>query len=87
MIDPFLHIRSHAHATLVEQVMAMHGRGSSNPKEYRRILNRMDLPALRRAIEESDFPELEDTANAIPTRHQTPGVNAPAPGVLATDGH
>jgi hypothetical protein len=60
--DCFLHISSYAHAMLVEQVMAMHGRGSSDPKQYRRTLECMSSAALRRAIEESDFPDLETEA-------------------------
>lgn len=63
MNDP-RNIHSHAHAMLVEQVMALHGRGSSDPKTYRRILERMNSPALLRALNESDFPALSLTENA-----------------------
>jgi len=55
-LDPWLNIHSYAHTWLVEQVMAVHGRGSSDPVTYRRVLERMDSPALMRALEESDFP-------------------------------
>lgn len=68
MNDAFLHIESHARAMLVEQVMAIHGRGSSDPKTYRRILEGMSMAALQRAIDESDFPaqpSLTETAGVI----------------------
>lgn len=64
MNDPWLNIHSYAKAHLVEQVMAMHGRASSDPKLYRRILERMDSAALRRALTESDFPAPSLTENA-----------------------
>jgi len=58
MNDPRF-ILAHSHTMLVEQVMAMYGRASSDPKTYRRLLEGMSSATLRRALEESDFPALE----------------------------
>ena len=61
MIDIHEYTRQH----MVEQVMARHGQGSPDPVTYRRVLNRMGLPALRRAlIEPPDFPAVSLTENA-----------------------
>lgn len=93
MNDPWLHILSHAHSMLVEQVMAVHGRGSSDPKTYRRILERMDFPALRRSLAESDFSVLEmevpmNTAGESPAQFPVPSLTETAGVIASTDtGH
>jgi hypothetical protein len=61
---------------LVEQVMAIHGRGSSDPKLYRQVLERMAAPALRRALEESGFPF---SGSASAEAGQMAGANSRAP--------
>lgn len=58
-------ILAYAQAGLIEQVMALHGRGSSDPKRYRRLLESMDIPALQRALDvPPDFPATSLTENA-----------------------
>lgn len=60
-----INIHEYTRQHLVEQVMARHGCASPDPVTYRRVLNRMGLPALRRAlIEPPDFPALSLTENA-----------------------
>jgi hypothetical protein len=76
-LDPWLHINSHAHAMLVEQVMAIHGRGSRDPKRYRQLLQSQDLPTLRRALTHSDFPVLPETTDD--TTHATRASGASTP--------
>jgi len=64
-------IVAYAHAHLVEQVMALHGRASDDPRTYRRVLERMSNETLRRTIEESNFPAPElTTACEEPRRIQ-----------------
>jgi hypothetical protein len=65
MIGDPCSLSHYAKTHLVEMVMAMHGRGSSDPKRYRRVLELMDLPALRCALDEPfDFPAPSLTENA-----------------------
>jgi len=52
MIDPFLHIRSHTRAVMVEQIMSLIGRGSSDPVTYRRTLESFDDATLQRTLNE-----------------------------------
>ncbi len=71
MSDPrFIH--AHAHAMLVEQIMALIGRASSDPKRYRQILESYDIATLRRL-----WNELTENLTACP---------ATKPGHPATDG-
>lgn len=63
MNDP-RNIYAHAHAMMVEQVMAVYGRGSSDPVRYRKVLSRMSCAALQRALDETDFPVPSLTENA-----------------------
>lgn len=85
MSDHLLHISCHAHAMLVEQVMAIHGRGSSDPVRYRRLLNNLSSAALQRAVDDNDFPVLEETAaHSLDARSQTPGASTPAGIQLST---
>jgi hypothetical protein len=72
MNDCFLHIESYAHGHLVERVMALHGRGSSNPKQYRLTLECMSSAALSRAIEESDFPALPEALHSAEANSRVP---------------
>jgi hypothetical protein len=84
MNDPFLNIFDYSKAHLVEMVMALHGRGSSDPKLYRRILERMDAPALRRALSDSDYPNLETEA-PMTTAGESPASFPPSPEALPVE--
>jgi len=72
MNDPFIHIRSHARAMMIEQIMALIGRASSDPKQYRRTLESFEDSTLRRTLEQitlgdcanENFPALGLTENA-----------------------
>ena len=48
---PFLHIQSHTRAMMIEQIMALIGRGSSNPRQYRRTLESFETATLRRTLQ------------------------------------
>jgi len=79
MIGNPTNIHCHARLMMVEQIMALHGRGSSDPRRYRRLLESFEIETLRRTLNESDFPALEEAAaHSLDARSKTPGANAPA---------
>jgi hypothetical protein len=48
--DP-LHVANHTRQMLVEQIMALVGRASSDPQRYRQILESFDVATLRRTLD------------------------------------
>lgn len=69
--NPFS-IANHARTMMVEQIMTLIGRSSSNPKRYREILEGFDSTTLQRSLEAltlgeivaGDFPDPSLTENA-----------------------
>lgn len=90
--EPF-HIRVYSKMHLVEMVMALHGRGSPDPRRYRQLLEQMDEPALRRALDEPpDFPGIidagpapEETTDDTTHAKRASGESTPARDFFATD--
>ena len=63
---PFLHIQSHTRAMMIEQIMALIGRGSSNPRQYRRTLESFETATLRRTLDELGMQESTKPDSCLP---------------------
>lgn len=92
ILDP-LNIHSHTRLMLIEQIMALHGRGSKNPKRYRELLEGFEIATLRRALTESDFPESSgiemeapmQPAGESPAQFPVPSLTENAGVIASTD--
>ena len=66
MNDCFLHIHSYAKQHLVEQIMALIGRSSSDPASYRRTLELFEIETLRRTLTEIGMQGSTNPGSPLP---------------------